>query len=285
MRKEEERKRRADEDRRKQEEIARQNSSRNRDGNRPGSSSRRESVNSRQSGGSSQRGNNNNKPKNPINVNVNNALDKKEKLRNIDEKIELLQREREEARRINDEKKKKREEDRKQFLTDIKNKSLKKNNNDVEVYWSEKNALNKFPTDELPTDSQPTESTNYIVSKPSSVDNPSDDYPYPYEDEEYNPCGINENQVNSDDMKAMNECMMNIYLDDEQQEGLNDNEEADGDEEEQLDQDMLNKINLSSANDNTDNNNFNGDIQQFFTFLEERLGSTTLAKVKELIKK
>lgn len=48
---------------------------------------------------------------------------------------------------------------------------------------------------------------------------------------------------------------------------------------------MLNKINLSSADDNSDNNNFNGDIQQFFTFLEERLGSSTLAKVKELIKK
>jgi len=48
---------------------------------------------------------------------------------------------------------------------------------------------------------------------------------------------------------------------------------------------MLNKINLSSADDNSDNNNFNGDIQQFFTFLEERLGSSTLVKVKELIKK
>jgi len=73
---------------------------------------------------------------------------------------------------------------------------------------------------------------------------------------------------------------MNIYLDDEQ----NDNAEPD-EEEEQLDQDMINKINLSSSNDNSDNNNFNGDIQQFFTFLEERLGSNTLSKVKELIKK
>lgn len=84
-------------------------------------------------------------------------------------------------------------------------------------------------------------------------------------------------------MKAMNECMMNIYLDDdEKQEGPQEEEE-----DEQLDQDMLNKINLSSnnANDNGDNNNFNGDIQQFNTFLEERLGTETLAKIKELIKK
>jgi len=90
--------------------------------------------------------------------------------------------------------------------------------------------------------------------------------------------------VNEDDMKAMNECMMNIYLDDDEKQ--QDNQDND-DEEEQLDQDMLNKINLSSnnANDNQDQNNFNGDIQQFNTFLEERLGTETLAKIKELIKK
>jgi len=124
------------------------------------------------------------------------------------------------------------------------------------------------------------------VSKPSTADHTSDNPDIDIEDEEqeYNPCGINENVVNEDDMKAMNECMMNIYLDDDyKQQDNQDNDE----EEEQLDQDMLNKINLSSnnANDNQDQNNFNGDIQQFNTFLEERLGTETLAKIKELIKK
>jgi len=165
-RREEDRKRKAEDDRRKDderrkaEELARQNSSSNRinktESNRPISSSRRDKDN-KQSGGSSQRGS---KPKNPINVN--NVLEKKEKLRNIDEKIELLQREREEARKINDEKKKKREEDRKQFLTDIKNKSLKKNNNDVEVYWSEKNALNRV---------EKAEEESYIECEQETISN------------------------------------------------------------------------------------------------------------------
>lgn len=145
-RREDDRKKREDD--RKREEQARidRRDSNQSAGNRPGSSSRsKDNLSNRQSGGSSQRGS---KPKNPINVNVNSALDKKEKLRNIDEKIEQLQREREEARILNDEKKKKREEDRKQFITDIKNRSINKKKDEVEIYWSEKNALNRVEKDE-----------------------------------------------------------------------------------------------------------------------------------------
>jgi len=46
---------------------------------------------------------------------------------------------------------------------------------------------------------------------------------------------------------------------------------------------MLAKINLSSNSDNTEQNSFTGDIQQFYTFLEERLGSKKLKQIRDII--
>jgi len=50
----------------------------------------------------------------------------------------------------------------------------------------------------------------------------------------------------------------------------------------------MNKIRISNIEDKDSdikNNSFTGDIQQFYQFLEERLGTKKLLKIREIIKK
>lgn len=70
--------------------------------------------------------------------------------------------------------------------------------------------------------------------------------------------------------------MMNVFFD-------NDTEEAlDQEEDEELDQNILDKINISNSTSDTEGS-FSGDIKQFYNFLEERLGAKKLNLIRDIV--
>mmetsp|Transcript_98323 Transcript_98323/g.212016 ORF Transcript_98323/g.212016 Transcript_98323/m.212016 type:complete len:207 (+) Transcript_98323:531-1151(+) len=131
------------------------------------------------------------------------------------------------------------------------------------------------------------------------------------EDDEDLPGGIKETEVNQEDLNAMNECMMNVYLDeydtvaedkktkDKYSESVNKIEEVEEDQGEEEEEDEQNQCNpellkkiekrdsgrVMDTNSKSNTNNFTGDIKQFYMFLEERLGTKNLQLIREIIKR
>lgn len=122
----------------------------------------------------------------------------KYKLQDIDIKLDQLRLERENRKKELEEKRKQREEERQRFLTELKKKSLndKKSKNDIEVYWTDKNSDQSSDLSSRDFKSvNSMENMNYVVEK----SNPTSYKPIQEEDEEENPCGINEGEVNQED--------------------------------------------------------------------------------------
>lgn len=155
-----------------------------------------------------------------------------DRLKSIDNKLDQLRREREERKQMLEDNKLKREEERKEFLKNLKQKH-EGDPNKEEV---------RRRSDCIDSSSSRTD-----LHTVSDVDF----------DEK--PCGINETEVNQNDYEEMNECMMNVFL--ESQPKPVENEDDQDEEDEQLDQNMLDKINLSASNEG--DGNFSGDIQHF----------------------